>query len=1173
MDGATRWLQVICFFYFTLSTVWSFCPTTNVLIRNEAQCACCKVQRSKDVHVNCADCNLESIPTCLDRPKEVQRLDLSRNLLKTLENLTMFPGLRELNVSENQLEDITELKRMRLTNLTTITMNSNFLSDVSPLATIPSLTEIDLSDNCLNLYSDEFSISNATLSGLRILRLKSCCIKDKTLHRVIPVQSFKSLRHLDLSSNGGITSLSFIGCNLSALQTLRVARNPVRNLSTLFQTGRNKHCVSDMPQNLTELDLQKTLITNLSPLITKNVSGNIKRLHLGSLVIWQPHLGAFFNSSLFPNLERLSLPFATFLNRSMLSSCNLPVKLKELDMSGILLSNLSFLAGASELEILRLSHITGEWSNSNRESCRKVSLNTLTRPNLRHLRHLDLSYSCLTDVNQLSNLSSQMGLKFLDLTGTTTNGLDFIDFSKWKNLNMLNISQTGVLNITDKMVPSSLQHLNASHNPLHNFTSTASKLRSVDVSAAPHSSVAIRDWQFLHNNRLISHLHVNGQLHFNLAFLQYISTLKSLHIQDTRYFCDNKVHKATDVRWIEQSHNINELNIGNTCFVNFGLLSNLTNLTYLIADGNGIANIDGVERMTNLEVLDLGENPSLTNVSALQGNPSLSYLDLKSTGIGGSLQYVIATLPKLVYLSVSHTKVTAVEDVIGSCNSTKPFRLRQLELDQNRITVLQPYVFDGMNKLHVINMSSCSLKTLPVGAFAHLRSLRYLDVSNNSDMQSVQSKAIHSCSNLKGVWLTNNPITYFDPDNFQQTPNFRFLSAYQCAACCIAFSGGQKKKLPKSVPSSNCQCDKELAGTASCRNLVSQDGLEAVMGLESALAIFGNIVVMIWRVRLLRSKYRASHPTSWMIITLAIADLCTGIYLLIIVLADQLFDYQYALYAIDWTYSPWCKLASYLAVFSTQLSVSVLITMATTTVLAIRNSCRSSNTKFVLVLLAVEVVAAAAVAAIPLILQGADDPRGLWSGICLPLAVQQELVFEFALPLMTAYTLAILVSATMYIYIAYVTLKHGRGYAQGQSRNQDETYKRLVKRLALIVTVDIICYLPSFIALTVDPALEVISYEVTAYVTILTLPINAATNPILYTLSSDKFVNWVKRRCGSHIMSDDWNTDITTDFNSQGYRREETENSADTSYNEQCVVFTGGENAISMDEATEFATN
>ena len=1141
-------------------------------------CHCCRRLQHKFVAVDCSDCDLETIPTC--NWTNVRVLDLSGNLLKTLENLSAYRELEELDVSENLLEDISNIRNNK--HLKKLTMESNFISDVSHLGALSTLTDIDLSDNCLNLKSPNFS--EASLKHLTRLNLRSCCIRDETLSKAIPIHSFHSLRQLDISSNGGITSLSYIVCNLMNLETLKVARNPIQDLNSLLGSRIKKQCETNF-HNLKHLDLSKTLVSSLEPLIVSNISRNLTCLKLGSLTIRRPHLGAFFNSSLFPNLTQLALQEATFHNRTLQPSSplNQSFKLKELDMSGIQLTDLQFLSHATDIETLRLSWVTPSCTARNIDRCQKLSLSTLSR--LSSLKHLDLSYS-LIDLTSLPNFKTLDQLVFLDLTGSTTqDGFESVSFTEWDSLRVLNISQTRLSNITDRLVPKNLTHLNISFNQLVNFTSIAFHLQSLDASITSDTSATITDWQFLQHTNKLKYLQVNGQRHFQLKYLHGLTELNSLHLRDTHYFCNDMNHTEDDIQLAVQNKCITELDIGNTCFTKFSLLGNMTELVSLTADRNRITNIEVAAQMTELEILNLGQNPTLSNISSLKYLTALAELTLDFTAVGSNVHCVITTLPKLAFLSLSHTRVSAVENVIGSSNSIKPNQLKYLMMDHNGITSLQSSVFYGMNKLRLINLSSCSLEMIPSEAFSSLSSLKYLDLSDNEDMQTVERGSIHHCPNLKGVWLRNNPITDFDYQNFGSTPNLRLLVAYQCATCCIAFSGGKKRKLPGSLPS-GCQCEKKLAGTASCRNLVSKGGLEAVMGVESCLAIIGNIFVLVWRLKLVfgscqssedRSRRNANGSNSssrrklpvaagWMIITLAIADLCMGLYLLTIMIADQVYDSHYALYAIDWTYSPWCKLASFLSVFSTQLSVSVLLTMAIATLWShVRTYQNGTANKIVVILLALETIAAALVAATPVILQNTDNPRALWSGICMPLAVQQELVFEFALPLMTAYTLCILVSASAYVYLACLTCKV-RKIGFQQSHNN---YNRTVRRLTLIVIVDILCYLPSFVLLTIDPAVHsVISYELTAYVTLLTLPINAAANPILYTVSSEAFVNWLKKRSGSSGDHDDSDTESDSQWYSSKKHPSETatllpysdsESDADTGQTESTSLSDGEE--------------
>lgn len=1137
----TGLLQIISTALFVILAVAS--PERDI---KKVSCHCCK-RLWFNVSVDCSDCDLEEIPTC--DWTNVKVLNLSGNLLKTLDSLGTYKQLEELDVSDNLLEDLSGIKNNK--RLKKLTMKSNFISDISHLSQLSTLTEIDLSDNCLRLKSSNFSES--PLTHLTKLNLRGCCIKDDTLPRAIPTHAFPSLRHLDISSNGGITRLSYIACNLKDLETLKVARNPIQDLS--FLLGVNKYCETNL-HNLKQIDLSKTLVSSLEPLIVSNISRNLTYLNLGGLSINRPHLGALFNCSLFPNLTQLQLQKAVFHNRTLHPSSpqHQPFKLKELDMSGIQLNDFRFLGHATNIEKLQLSWVTPSCTTRNIDICQKLSLNTLSH--LTSLKQLDLSYSWI-DPKSL-NFTALDQLVFLDLTGSTTQeGFESVSFTEWSSLRVLNISQTRLSNITDRLIPKNLIHLNISFNPLVNFTSTAFQLQSLDASVMSGMAATTIDWQFLQHTNKLKYLRVNGQKQFQLKYLQGLTELNSLHLRDTHYFCDGMNHTEDDIQLAVQNKWIIELDIGNTCFSEFSLLRNMTQLVSLTASRNDITNIEIAAQMTELETLNLGQNSGLSNISSLKYLTALTELTLDDTAVGSNVHRVITTLPKLKYLSLSHTRVSAVEDVIGSSNSTKPYQLKYLVMDQNRITSLQPSVLHGMNKLHLINLSSCSLEMLPSGAFARLSSLKYLDLSDNENMQTVERGGIHHCPNLKGMWLQHNPITNFDYQNFDSTPNLRIFKAYQCAACCIAFSGGKKNKLPRSLPS-GCQCEKKLAGTASCRNLVSKGGLEAVMGVESGLAIIGNVFVLVWGLKLLFGSQRSSEDMSqhsinrrprpcknfpvaagWMIITLAFADLCMGLYLLTIMIADQVFDSVYALHAIDWTYSPWCKLASFLSVFSTQLSVSVLLTMAATTLWSIRPHHKGSRAnKIVIVLLAFETIAATLVAAIPVILQDTSNPRALWSGICMPLAVQQELVFEFALPLMTAYTLCIMLSAIMYMYIARLAYRV-RKYRRSHN-NSNSTYNNTVGRLALIVTVDILCYLPSFVLLTIDPAVHsVISYEMTAYITLLTLPINAAANPILYTISSKAFMNQLKKRLG--FASEHDNPTTMTDPNWDSNRKQPSE--------------------------------
>ncbi|KAL1122772.1 hypothetical protein AAG570_003099 [Ranatra chinensis] len=86
------------------------------------------------------------------------------------------------------------------------------------------------------------------------------------------------------------------------------------------------------------------------------------------------------------------------------------------------------------------------------------------------------------------------------------------------------------------------------------------------------------------------------------------------------------------------------------------------------------------------------------------------------------------------------------------------------------------------------------------------------------------------------------------------------------------------------------------------------------------LALVGNAAVLLV---LLSSSYRMTVP-KFLMCNLATADLCMGLYLLLIVLVDAKSIGVYFNHAIDWQSGPGCAVAGFLTVFSSELSILTL---------------------------------------------------------------------------------------------------------------------------------------------------------------------------------------------------------------------------------------------------------
>ena len=185
--------------------------------------------------------------TGLEHATQLATLSLPENNISDLSPLAQLTQLTTLNLSDNNISDLTPLAQ--LTQLTTLSLggwDGNEISNILPLGQLTQLITLDLSDNNI---SDLTPL--AQLTQLTMLSLPENNISDLT-----PLSQLTQLTELDL---GG-----FHGNNISDL-------TPLAQLTLLTELDLGHNNISDLTPLaqltlLTELDLGFNNIIDITPL-------------------------------------------------------------------------------------------------------------------------------------------------------------------------------------------------------------------------------------------------------------------------------------------------------------------------------------------------------------------------------------------------------------------------------------------------------------------------------------------------------------------------------------------------------------------------------------------------------------------------------------------------------------------------------------------------------------------------------------------------------------------------------------------------------------------------------------------------------------------------------------------------------------------------------------------
>ena len=296
--------------------------------------------------------------------------------IKSLTGLEHAVNLKELNLSgeyisgegwvnSNAISDWSPLAA--LTQLTELYLGYTAVSDVSPLANLTQLTELHLTGTAVSdisplaaltqlrlLYLGSTAVSDvsplAALTQLRLLYLGSTAVSD-----VSPLAALTQLTRLglggtavsDVSPLANLTQLRWLSLGFTAVSDV----SPLANLTQLTELYLSDTAVSDVSPlanltQLTRLNLSGTAVSDVSPL------ANLTQLR--GLYLWRTAVSDVSPLANLTQLTTLWLAFAVAIS-DVSPLANL-TQLETLWLSSTAVSDVSPLANLTQLETLRLQN-------------------------------------------------------------------------------------------------------------------------------------------------------------------------------------------------------------------------------------------------------------------------------------------------------------------------------------------------------------------------------------------------------------------------------------------------------------------------------------------------------------------------------------------------------------------------------------------------------------------------------------------------------------------------------------------------------------------------------------------------------------------------------------------------------------------------------------------------
>ncbi|NXX69830.1 LSHR protein, partial [Spizella passerina] len=288
-------------------------------------------------------------------------------------------------------------------------------------------------------------------------------------------------------------------------------------------------------------------------------------------------------------------------------------------------------------------------------------------------------------------------------------------------------------------------------------------------------------------------------------------------------------------------------------------------------------------------------------------------------------------------------------------------------------------------------------------------------------------------------------------------------------------------------------CTPEPDAFNPCEDILGYSFLRVLIWFINILAIAGNLTVLLV---LLTSHYKLTVPR-FLMCNLSFADLCMGLYLLLIASVDAHTSGQYYNHAIDWQTGTGCSTAGFFTVFASELSVYTLTVITLErwhTITYAMQLDRKLRLRHAVPIMLGGWLFSIGIALLPLF--GVSSYMKV--SICLPMDIETGLSQAYILLILVLNVVAFVVICACYIKI-YIAVQNPELVAA----NKDT---KVAKRMAVLIFTDFTCMAPiSFFAISAAFKVPLITVTNSKILLVLFYPVNSCANPFLYAIFTKAF--------------------------------------------------------------------
>ncbi|XP_036402262.1 lutropin-choriogonadotropic hormone receptor-like [Megalops cyprinoides] len=544
-------------------------------------------------------------------------------------------------------------------------------------------------------------------------------------------------------------------------------------------------------------------------------------------------------------------------------------------------------------------------------------------------------------------------------------------------------------------------------------------------------------------------------------------------------------------------------NINNLVAIEKGAFTDLPKLKYLSICNTGLRQFPDLTTISSLEshfFLEMGDNIKINTI------PSNAFL-------GMTQEFLHMNLVR-----------NGFEDIQRyAFNGT---RMDKLVLKDNKfLHKIHDDAFEGATGPSLLDVSSTALRSLP----AHgLQQVNVLMARSTPGLKTLPS--LENLLNLQEAHLTYpSHCCAFHTWRRQQRENAFLKSFGNLSRLCnsdqlqeISYPSSNGLPYPDDgdglydldfhypdlevcVTNAPIRCTPEPDAFNPCEDLLGYTFLRAVTWIITVFAISGNLAVL---GVLVTSRHKLT-VSRFLMCNLAFADLCMGVYLLLIASVDYHSRRQYYNHATHWQTGAGCGVAGFLTVFASELSVYTLTVITLErwhTITYAMQLERKLRLRHVAAMMAAGWGFSLLAALLPVL--GVSSYTKV--SICLPMDIEAPASQGYVVAMLLLNVAAFLVICACYGRI-YLTVRN----PHLATRHSDA---KMAKRMAVLIFTDFLCMAPiSFFAISAALRMPLITVSHSKILLILFYPINSLCNPFLYTIFTRAFrldVCLLLSRCG-----------------------------------------------------------